>query len=192
MAAVAKATRDEILEAVIRLFQTEGYGLGIRQIAQALNIQAPSLYHHFASKEVMAEQALRHYTDTVAARLQAVEAHGDLAAYLRAYVEYPAQMLADGGRPCLYLRMAPESIFQSGPCAAELKRFVEMNLDWFEAGFRAYGRKLPDGLEARRMAEVVFAAFEGLIAMSLADPDPAAGFRRRTAALIRYVSRSPP
>jgi TetR/AcrR family transcriptional regulator, transcriptional repressor for nem operon len=189
MAAPAKASRETILDAIIRLFQKQGFsGLGMRQIAQSLNIQAPSLYYHFASKEEIAQQALRQYSDTVAARLQALEGRGDLADQLRFYVEYPAQMLADGARPCLYLTLVAEPIFQSGPCAEELNRFVEMNLDWLAAAIRGSGRKLPGGLDDRRMAEILFGSFEGMIAMSLADQDPAAAFRRRTADLILLLS----
>ena len=195
MAAVAKASREDILDAVIRLFQKQGFsGLGMRQIAQSLKIRAPSLYHHFTSKEMIAQQALRQYADTVAARLQAIEGQGDLSEQLQAYIELPAQMLADGNRPCLYLAMVAEPIFQQGACAEELKRFVQLNTEWLATAIRQTNRKqlLPSGLNERSMAEMLFASVEGMIALSLTDKDPAVGFRRRAAGLIQFVDCSLP
>ncbi|MFR9802467.1 TetR/AcrR family transcriptional regulator [Pseudonocardia sp. RS010] len=46
------ARRAEIVAVASRLFRERGYhGVGMRAIAEAADIQAASLYHHFASKE---------------------------------------------------------------------------------------------------------------------------------------------
>ncbi|MCF7548013.1 TetR/AcrR family transcriptional regulator [Pseudonocardia sp. WMMC193] len=44
--------RAELVAVATRLFRERGYhGVGMRAIAEAANIQAASLYHHFAGKE---------------------------------------------------------------------------------------------------------------------------------------------
>jgi AcrR family transcriptional regulator len=46
--------RDEILEASTRLFHREGYAnVGIRSIAEEVNIRSASVYYHFDSKEAI-------------------------------------------------------------------------------------------------------------------------------------------
>jgi TetR/AcrR family transcriptional regulator, cholesterol catabolism regulator len=53
----ASSTRQRILDAAAKLFREKGYaGTSQRDIAAACELQAASLYHHFASKEeVLAE-----------------------------------------------------------------------------------------------------------------------------------------
>lgn len=48
----AGSRRAELVAVATRLFRDRGYhGVGMRAIAEAANIQAASLYHHFANKE---------------------------------------------------------------------------------------------------------------------------------------------
>jgi AcrR family transcriptional regulator len=48
----AGSRRAELVAVATRLFRERGYhGVGMRAIAEAANIQAASLYHHFANKE---------------------------------------------------------------------------------------------------------------------------------------------
>ena len=54
------ATKDLILLQAVKLFASEGYeAVGVRQIAQAVGIQAPSLYKHYKSKRDIFEHILR-------------------------------------------------------------------------------------------------------------------------------------
>jgi AcrR family transcriptional regulator len=51
--------RDEIVALASRLFRERGYhGVGMRAIAEAANMQAASLYHHFRNKEELLLQAI--------------------------------------------------------------------------------------------------------------------------------------
>lgn len=51
---MSKVSRDEIIDAAIQLFNRNGYhATSMRDIARAVNIQKPSLYHHFDSKEAI-------------------------------------------------------------------------------------------------------------------------------------------
>jgi len=49
-----KIQREQVIEAALALLDREGLeGLTLRKLAQALQIQAPSLYWHFESKQVL-------------------------------------------------------------------------------------------------------------------------------------------
>ena len=45
-------TREDILEAAAQVFRQKGYhGASMEDIAKAVNLQKPSLYHHVSSKQ---------------------------------------------------------------------------------------------------------------------------------------------
>jgi TetR/AcrR family transcriptional regulator, cholesterol catabolism regulator len=51
---MAKVSREEIIEAAIHLFNQNGYhATSMQDIAKAVCIKKPSLYHHFDSKEAI-------------------------------------------------------------------------------------------------------------------------------------------
>ena len=59
MLAPPATTRERILTAASRLFAERGYdGTSTRQIADAVGIRQPSLFHHFASKQAIMEALL--------------------------------------------------------------------------------------------------------------------------------------
>jgi TetR/AcrR family transcriptional repressor of nem operon len=186
-------TRETILSAAIRLFQQRGFsGLGMRQIADYLQIKAPSLYHHFSSKEDLARQALQQYRAEQATRLLTIEAVGDLTEQLRMYTDLFAQMLSDGNRPCMYLMMVREPSFQEQACNDELQQFAKQNVDWLEKILRKKEDKLHllAGVLERDLAEIIFASFEGIMAVSLADKMPAVAFQERANNFLKLVMNS--
>ncbi|UOD31867.1 TetR/AcrR family transcriptional regulator [Massilia violaceinigra] len=183
-------TRETILGAAIGLFQEHGFsGLGMRQIADCLQIKAPSLYHHFTSKEDLARQALQLYREGQATRLLAIEATGDVNEQLRMYAELFARMLDNGSRPCMYLMLVREPSLQEPACLDELRLFVKQNVDWLEGILRNCNDmlRLPTGVSARDLAETIFAAFEGAMAVSLVDPMPSVTFRERANKVLKLV-----
>jgi len=197
MASVKKSypslRRETILDAAIRLFQQRGFGgLGMRQIADCLQIRAPSLYHHFASKEDLARQALQQYREEQATRLLAIAEKGDLSEQLQMYAELFAQMLNDGKRPCMYLVMVREPSVQEGSCTDELRLFAKQNVDWLEAILRKRkSEPVPQaGVPERALAEIIFASLEGIMAISLADKKPAAAFRKRATDFMKVMMNS--
>ena len=180
MRANKSLTQQTILDASVKLFQKRGFGgLGMRQIADCLNIKAPSLYHHFSSKEDMAQKVLVYYRENQLKELQRIEASElSLEEKLHQYSELFAQMLEDDKRPCLYLIMVRESTFQSDACAIELKIFAEQNIVW-----------LSNALNEKKTisADIVFASLEGIMALSLSDENPASSFRERTDKLLKFI-----
>jgi AcrR family transcriptional regulator len=54
-----RARRAELIELACRLFRERGYhGVGMRAIAEAADMQAASLYHHFTNKEELLLEAI--------------------------------------------------------------------------------------------------------------------------------------
>lgn len=178
--ATASLTREAILEAAIRLFQQHGFsGVGMRQIADHLKIKAPSLYHHFASKDALAQKALEQYREVQRVRLEAIEQKPSLLEKLQAYVDLFTDTLSDGARACMFLVMVREPNAPEAACANELKLFAKQNVDWLEAVLRASGKRVKPGLgvSERQLAEMIFASLEGMMAMALVEDDPAKIFR---------------
>ncbi|MBJ9722563.1 TetR/AcrR family transcriptional regulator [Acinetobacter calcoaceticus] len=182
-------TREKILGAAIHLFQRHGFsGLGMRQIADCLQIKAPSLYYHFESKDDLARGALQQYREEQASQLREIEKLDGLTEKLHAYSELFAEMLNDQNRLCLYLVMVREASFQQEPCLSELRLFAKQNIDWLEDIFYKAKKDLPQSIGSERnMAEIVFASLEGIMATSLIDENPCESFRSRTRSLINIT-----
>jgi AcrR family transcriptional regulator len=89
-------TRERILDCAANLYSRHGYGEGsVRNIAAAIGIRGPSLYHHFASKEEITLELFRIAAHTACVELDAVNARSkvmggealldaSIAAHLRA------------------------------------------------------------------------------------------------------------
>jgi TetR/AcrR family transcriptional regulator, transcriptional repressor for nem operon len=187
-------TRDKILGVSIRLLQQNGYSaLGMREIAQHLNIKAPSLYHHFGSKEVLARHALEHYRKEQRERLQTLSARKTVAARLTGYAELFSQMLKDDARLCLYVVLSQERSLIPTPCRHELQRFVEQNVAWLEETLAGVTTRRGSrvALDSRATADMLFAAFEGFMLISLNGKAPAKDFLGRALHLLRVLGVLP-
>lgn len=69
--------REEIVQIAGKLFAERGFlGTTIRDIADAADILSGSLYHHFASKETIADEILSGYWTELTARYDAVVTAG--------------------------------------------------------------------------------------------------------------------
>lgn len=76
-------TREEILDAALRLFLRQGYhATGMREIAREAGVSLGAAYNHFSSKEQILEELLEHNNmyGTMAAAIS--RAHGDTTAEL--------------------------------------------------------------------------------------------------------------
>ncbi len=66
-------TRDDILEAAAQIFRQKGYhATSMADIAQAVNLQKASLYHHVSSKQEILLALLDRALDILIARLEQV------------------------------------------------------------------------------------------------------------------------
>ncbi len=82
----AGATRELIARAAAGLFASDGYhDVGIREVAAALGMRGPSIYHHFASKEeILYAICLTVTREPVLEQLPLLDAAGTPASRLRA------------------------------------------------------------------------------------------------------------
>ena len=68
-------TRDEILEAAAQIISQKGYhAASMQDIAQAVNLQKASLYHHVSSKQEILLILLNRGLDLLTERLEGVVA----------------------------------------------------------------------------------------------------------------------
>ncbi len=66
-------TREGILEAAARIFSEKGFhATSMQDIAEAVNLQKASLYHHFSSKQEILFEILDHALDLINNRLEIV------------------------------------------------------------------------------------------------------------------------
>ncbi len=82
----AGATRELIVGVAAALFATDGYhDVGIREVAAALGMRGPSIYHHFASKEeILYAICLTVTREPVLEQLPLLDAAGSPVSRLRA------------------------------------------------------------------------------------------------------------
>lgn len=109
---VASGSRRLILETALHLFAERGYsGTSIRDIATACNLQGPTIYSHYASKEHVLAELVRVAHDEHLQRVRAalLESQPDpreqVAAYVRAHVRFHTDfpMLAVVGNTELHM-----------------------------------------------------------------------------------------
>lgn len=73
MSATTSERRDELLALAAHMFAERGLrATTVRDIADAAGILSGSLYHHFASKESMADEILRGFLDPLFARYEEI------------------------------------------------------------------------------------------------------------------------
>jgi AcrR family transcriptional regulator len=86
--------RTELVSLASRLFRERGYdGVGMRAIAEAANIQAASIYHHFRNKEELLLEAIFVVDrDLIEDQLPILDGPGDraerLARLIRGHIEH--------------------------------------------------------------------------------------------------------
>jgi AcrR family transcriptional regulator len=77
----ANGTREKILDCAASLYSRHGYGEGsVRNMAAAIGIRGPSLYHHFDSKEEITLELFRIAARTACAELDGIKSLGPAAA----------------------------------------------------------------------------------------------------------------
>lgn len=94
--------REKLLECAVELFTLRGYdAVGVQEIADAVGIKKPTLYHYFGSKGGLLATLLTEYFDPFFEQLQeAAEYRGNITASLRAVAELYFQFARQN--PTLY------------------------------------------------------------------------------------------
>ena len=90
-------TREEILEAAAQVFRKKGFhGASMEDIAKAVNLQKPSLYHHVSSKQEILLALLERALELVLERISAISSQDippdtKLMQMVRAYLQILAE-----------------------------------------------------------------------------------------------------
>lgn len=176
-------TRELILRAASQLFAERGYyGTSTRDIAQAVGIRQPSLFHHFGSKtEMMRELQNREFTPAVCIWEAAQVAAGRPAARLWAAVDVDVRRLlsssfvltgttgaavlndpefAEGAEAYARIQSLQESLVREG---VDVGEFIEIEpaianraIEWTIEGVLVDRTRHPE-LEASELATVLAA-----------------------------------
>jgi AcrR family transcriptional regulator len=104
---MSKVTRQEIIDAAISLFSQNGYhAASMQDVARALGIQKPSLYHHFDSKEAILLAILENGMERLTGQLEEIAASDqDCVSKLRAAIQAQADAIASNPpRAAVFLR----------------------------------------------------------------------------------------
>ena len=164
-------TRDEILDAALRLFSEHGVmGVSTRQIAGRVGISQPALYAHFRNRDdLLAELCERAFSE-LEQRLNTLpeDAMTDRTALLRVcrfYIDFGLE------RPDAY-RMAFMQEKRKSPDEDLDPRFLAAGLTTFEAFQKRLARLVSLGLtrpgDARLLAQSLWAGLHGLVSLLLA------------------------
>ncbi|MBY0578740.1 MAG: TetR/AcrR family transcriptional regulator [Burkholderiales bacterium] len=127
-------TRTILLEIGLELFSRRGYnGTGIKEIVDAAKVPKGSFYNYFKSKEVFADEVIRHYADTLAIRWSGYLDEGPQTplealryCFERMIVDYEKSEIKSG---CLIGNLAAEISESSELCKNTLQQVV---LSWQE------------------------------------------------------------
>jgi TetR/AcrR family transcriptional regulator, transcriptional repressor for nem operon len=165
------SSKESILAAAKRTVQAHGYGgLNFRDLADAVGIKAPSIYHHFPSKADLAEAVAKRYWEDSAAALESlITESSDPIRALRQYPETFRKALENENRMCLCSFMAAEYDDLPEAVKKEVQAFADVNVAWLCRVLTAAGLVTPE--ESERRARAIFAAIAGaqLIARSRSD-----------------------
>ena len=118
--------RDEILAIASELFAARGFAATtVREIADAAGILSGSLYHHFDSKESMADELVRELLERVVAEYRMIVAAGDEPVRTLRGLVRAAFATIDGDRATVAVMVNEWNLFVQYPRFAYLRDFEE-------------------------------------------------------------------
>lgn len=150
MARHPKFDDDEILDRAMATFWQRGWSqTSIRDLEDALELKAPSIYRRFGTKERLGTAVLDHYVDRVVRRRvdKYLTGEGDPIDNITTFLERSVTQSGDGGRlwGCLLTTASLEVAEPEAALADALRR----GLDTIEDGFR---REVHRAAELGRLA----------------------------------------
>ena len=167
------STKHAILDAAERMTRAGGYhDVSFRRIADDVGIRSASVFHHFASKEVLGAAVTRRYSGRF------LEAIGDphkldvtMEEKLAHYIDAYRHALKIDCQMCLCGMLGAEISSLPSDVAGEASRFFKLNIDWLEAAFTPDGSKSSKKNDARSKAALVLSTLAGAMIVSRATGD---------------------
>jgi len=136
-------TRDDILEAAAQVFRHKGFhGASMQDIANAVNLQKPSLYHHVSSKQEILLELLDRALELLLERISPISAQNIPAdERLRQMIYEYLQILAEN------TDLSSVLLFEHRSLESKQHARHVPNRDRFEALWRGV---LSDGVRSRK------------------------------------------
>ena len=136
-------TRDDILEAAAQVFRHKGFhGASMQDIAKAVNLQKPSLYHHVSSKQEILLELLDRALELLLERISPIAEQSILAdERLRLMIREYLQILAEN------TDLSAVLLFEHRSLESKQHARHVPNRDKFEALWR---NVLADGVRSKR------------------------------------------
>lgn len=192
--AIATGTKHDILVAASRLFWQHGFrGTSTREIATAVGIQQPSLFHFFPNKAAILQELLAiSLNDTLEASASAVLGEGSPATRLHEYLRWDLEELHRmpyvlAGVHSAEVLNAPgfeEWAEKSAQLASNLRELIQQGITAGEFVQQDL-RLAQEAVAGQVLAHISFRA-EGL------STDPAAHAREGADFIIRGLGGTPP
>ena len=161
--------RDELIDAATRRIQQVGVnGFSYGDIAKELGIKAPSIHHHFPSKEDLVAAVAADYRTNFEAMVDAIP-DGPVLDRIRDYAELFGKTAQDG-RLCLCGAVSAEWLSVGEKPRTEINAFFLSQQNWLE---EQLANGVRDGdivltLPAAAVAATLFAALQGSLLLSRA------------------------
>ena len=164
--------RDELITSATTLIQRVGVnGFSYGQLANELDIKAPSIHHHFKSKEDLVVAVAQKYRLDFAAGVDAISANSALGRIV-AYGELFTHA-AQTDKLCLCGAVSADWVAVGGRARREVHEFFTDQRSWIERELQAAattGELLPS-LPIATLATAILASLEGSLLIARADGD---------------------
>ena len=137
-------TREDILEAAAQVFRNKGFhGASMQDIANAVNLQKPSLYHHVSSKQEILLELLDRALELLLERISSIaEKDSPADERLRLMIREYLQILAEN------TDLSAVLLFEHRSLESKQHARHVPNRDKFEALWR---NVLADGVRSKRL-----------------------------------------
>ena len=172
------AARDRVVDAALAAFAEHGYnGVSMRDLARTLNIQAPSLYSHFASKAELLAACLTPLMTRIDALLQEPPAVPATTDEIEAWLTEVIRALAE--------RPQAARILLTDPAMRDVTPLTQ-RLD--EETYRLFAMLEVFGVPNQVAATATFGALFLPVAQGLVTQDSAPDLARVVTGLLRVTS----
>ena len=173
-------TRQRIVEATAGLFNRKGYrATSMNDVLAATGMQKGGIYHHFASKEVLALAAFRHNTTRLGKAMRSVIAPHrrcirKLSALFTLSISVSAGSPVEGGCPILNAGIEADGLDPPLKQAAKeaLAGLKNLVVEILEEGID--NKELKEDIDAEQLAIFFISCLEGAIFMMKMDRSTAA------------------
>lgn len=161
--------REQLLDHAIALMMRRGYnGFSYRDLSELVGVKTSSIHYYFPSKDDLALEAVRQYTDEITAVLQSVDADLPADVKLAAYTKMFGKTLGDGTQICLCGMLAADIDSLPDSVRKAVQAFFRMNENWLAKVFAAgatEGTLVVNG-SAESAARMLFATLQGSVLAS--------------------------